>query len=87
METLATVATEVSLRMTLREDTSQFRAELKLERTHNENFVASVTDVLSLSNDPLRDAVGWLSLVQQEAFVCTPLLPINAFDKGSQSTR
>jgi hypothetical protein len=87
METLATVATEVSSKMTLREGTSRIRAELKLERTHNQNFGSSVTDVLSLSNDPLRDAVGWLSLVQQEAFVCTPLLPINAFDKGPQSTR
>jgi len=87
METLATVATEVSSRMTLREGTSQIRAELKLQRTHNENFGSSVTDVLSFSNDPLRDAVGWLSQVQQEAFVCTPRLPINAFDQGSQSTR
>jgi hypothetical protein len=87
METLATVATEVSSRMTLREGTSQIRAELKLERTHNENFASSVTDVLSLSNDPLSDAVGWLSQVQQEAFVCTPRLPINAFNQGSQSTR
>lgn len=58
METLATVATEVSSTMTLWEGTSQIRAELKLERTHNENFGSSVTDVLSLSNDPLRDAVG-----------------------------
>ncbi len=87
METLATVATEVSSKMTLREGTSQIRAELKLERTHNENFGSSVTDVLSLSNDPLCDTVGWPPLLQQEAFVCTPRLPINAFDQGSQSTR
>jgi hypothetical protein len=73
--------------MTLREDTSRIRAELKLERTHNQNFGLSVTDVLSLSNDPLRDTVGWLSLLQQKTFICTPLLPINALDKGSQSTR
>jgi hypothetical protein len=57
METLATVAIEVSLKKTLRDDTSQICAELKIESHFIENFGVSGKDVLVLSNDPFLEAI------------------------------